>query len=126
MWRGVRFYRRGFGLFYVWGGIFLAQTVNFDHCLNLVTPLSENVSSRFLPEQDDPRYELLLSKWPLASVPFLQVLTLFAFQGLLITVLSLPFALMAQNLLPYFCTYEVFGLLIWMGGLLGKQTPTDN
>lgn len=83
--------------------------------------LVKYLSNRFLPERDDPRYVLLLTKWPFADSPTFQVLTLFAFQGLLIAILSVPFALMNQNLLRYFSTYEVFGLLIWMGGLIGES-----
>lgn len=82
--------------------------------------LVKYLSHRFLPEREDPRYELLLTRWPFAGYPIFQALTLFAFQGLLVTFLSLPFALMNQNLLPFFSTYEIFGLLIWMGGLVGE------
>lgn len=82
--------------------------------------LVKYLSHRYLADRDDPRYELLLTKWPFKEYPLFQVLTLFAFQGLLVTLLSLPFALMSQNLLPFFSTYEMFGLLIWMGGLIGE------
>lgn len=83
------------------------------------------LSSRFVPERDDPRYVQLLAQWPFAAYPRFQVLALFALQGLLVAFLSLPFALMCQNLLRYFSTYEVFGLLIWMSGLIG-ETIADN
>jgi steroid 5-alpha reductase family enzyme len=79
-----------------------------------------HLAQRFLPDREDPRYQLLLHKWPYAQYPHWQALTLFAFQGLLITVLSIPFALMCQNALPFFSTLEVFGLLIWMAGVVGE------
>lgn len=100
---------------YFWRKV-LVLTIVSIWALRLVKYLSH----RFLPEREDPRYELLLTKWPFAGYPIFQVLTLFGFQGLLITFLSLPFALMNQNLLPFFSTYEVFGLLVWMGGIVGE------
>lgn len=100
---------------YCWRKI-LVLTIVTIWALRLVKYLCH----RFLPEKEDPRYELLLTKWPFSGYPHFQVLTLFAFQGFLITLLSLPFALMDQNVFPYFSTFEVFGLLIWMGGLVGE------
>lgn len=82
--------------------------------------LVKYLCNRFIPDRDDPRYVTLLGRWPFAGHPIFQVFTLFAFQGLLVALLSLPFALMNQNILPYFSTYEMFGLLIWMGGLIGE------
>ena len=82
--------------------------------------LVKYLSCRFIPDRDDPRYTDLLTRWPFAGFPAFQAFTLFAFQGLLVAVLSLPFALMCQNILPFFSPYEVFGLLIWMGGLIGE------
>ena len=86
--------------------------------------LSIHIAQRYRPEHDDPRYPLVMQKWPFAGHPLLQVLSLFAFQGLLITILSLPFALMCQNGMPCFSVFEIFGLLILMGGLLG-ETAAD-
>ncbi len=83
--------------------------------------LVNHLALRFLPEQDDPRYHLLLRKWPYVNYPTFQVLTLFLLQGCLITILSLPFALMSQDELSYFSTYEVFGLLLWMVGVVGES-----
>jgi steroid 5-alpha reductase family enzyme len=100
---------------FVWRKILVLIIVSV-WALRLVCHLAQ----RFLPDQDDPRYQLLLSKWPLASQPHLQVLSLFCFQGLLLTILSIPFALMTQNIYPFFSTFEVYGLLIWMGGVIGE------
>lgn len=86
--------------------------------------LSLYLAYRFNFAHDDPRYEHLLETWPLPSLPSLQVLFLYLVQGCLIIVLSLPFALMAQNSLPVFCANEIFGLLIWMIGL-GGETIAD-
>lgn len=95
---------------------FLVLTIVSIWALRLVWHLAK----RFLPDRDDLRYRLLLSQWPYAQFQLFQVLTLFAFQGILITILSLPFALMCQDVLPFFSTYEVFGLLIWMAGVVGE------
>jgi len=84
--------------------------------------LVRHISNRFMPNREDPRYLLLLSSWPFASHPLFQALTLFVFQGILISILSLPFALMSQNGLPFFTPCEVFGLLIWMGGMAGESS----
>ena len=105
---------------FIWRKI-LVLTIVSIWALRLVGHLSH----RFLPERDDPRYELFLQTWPFAQHPHFQVLTLYALLGLLMTFLSLPFALMCQNILPYFSSFEVFGLLIWMGGITG-ETVADH
>ncbi len=100
---------------WIWRKILILTIVSI-WALRLVCHLAQ----RFLPERDDPRYRLLLEKWPFAQHPLVQIFTLFAFQGLLVTFLSLPFVLMCQNNQPFFTAYEVFGLLIWMGGIVGE------
>lgn len=86
-----------------------------------VSLLVGQFAMRFLPNREDLSDELRLNHWPFANFPLFQVFTLFVFQGVLITILSIPFALMNQNLLPFFSTYEMYGLLIWMGGIVGKS-----
>lgn len=100
------------GMGFVWRKI-LILTIVAMWAIRLIRHHSHTLES--------PHHELFLSKWPFAGFPLFQALTLFGFQGLLITVLSLPFALMTQNLLPFFSPYEVFGLLIWMIGLVGES-----
>lgn len=100
---------------YLWRKI-LVLTVVSIWALRLIGHLAQ----RFVADRDDPRYQLLLRNGPFAQYPLVQVLALFAFQGLLITILSLPFILMNQNTLLLFSPYEVFGLLIWMGGITGE------
>lgn len=80
---------------------------------------------RFQSGQEDRRYLAMLDNWNVgifAKIDNIQlkILCLFILQGILVTVLSLPFALMVQNQTPYFSACEVFGLLIWMGGLIGE------
>ncbi len=104
----------GFG--YIWRKI-LVLTIVAIWGLRLTWHLAQ----RYLPDRDDPRYEMLLSKWPYPQYPLFQVLMLFVFQGALITILSLPFALMSQDVLPFFSPFEVFGLLIWMVGVVGES-----
>lgn len=91
---------------------------------------------------EDPRYKMIIDEeqWKILS-PIrsrnVRVLLLFLFEGILIVVLSLPFALMMQNDFPYFETLEIFGLLVWMVGLSGasladrqlqvfKENPLNN
>jgi steroid 5-alpha reductase family enzyme len=100
---------------YIWRKI-LVLTIVSIWALRLVWHLAH----RFMLDREDTRYQVFLRKWPLAQNPLLQVLIFFAFIGILITILSLPFALMSQNILPFFSTFEVYGLLIWMGGVVGE------
>ncbi len=79
--------------------------------------------ARFQLYQERSRYELLWQSW--TNHRHLKALALFISQGAVIVILSLPFALMTQNILPFFSSYEVFGLLIWMGGVIG-ETVADN
>lgn len=96
---------------------------------------------RFQVGRDDPRYLEMIHNstnpifGKIENIP-LKVLFLFLVQGMMVTILSLPFALMNQNANPFFSTCEVFGLLIWMGGMVGeavadsqlhtfKQNPTN-
>lgn len=72
---------------------------------------------------EDPRYQTLIT--PESKHPHLRVLSFALLQGFLVVVLSLPFALMSQNSLPFFSTTEVFGVLIWGIGVLG-ETVADN
>ncbi|WP_068469709.1 DUF1295 domain-containing protein [Candidatus Protochlamydia phocaeensis] len=114
---------------YVWRRL-LVLTVVSIWALRLVLHLI----SRFHQGLEDPRYQKVLHS-PLLPGPItLKALTLYLLQGLFAAVLSLPFALMSQNVLPFFGTCEVFGLLIWMAGVSGeavadrqlerfKQTP---
>lgn len=101
---------------YIWRKVLVVTVVSI-WALRLV----DHLATRFLPEKDDPRYQLLLRQWPYPNYPTLQVLSLFLLQGCLITILSLPFALMSQDVLPFFSTYEVFGLLLWMVGVVGES-----
>ncbi|MDP1880563.1 MAG: DUF1295 domain-containing protein [Parachlamydiaceae bacterium] len=87
--------------------------------------LTMYLAGRFIPDRDDPRYRMVLENWGYIKSPIFQVLGLFLFQGLLITVLSIPFILMNQNVLPFFSAGEVFGLLIWAIGLVG-ETVADS
>jgi len=85
---------------------------------------------RFQMGQDDRRYLAMLDNCKVAFFTQignlkLKIFCLFILQGLLVTILSLPFALMVQNQAPFFSTFEVFGLLIWMGGLIG-ETVADS
>ncbi|MBA3721344.1 MAG: DUF1295 domain-containing protein [Parachlamydiaceae bacterium] len=80
--------------------------------------------NRFRISQDDPRYTQLLGEQGsfltgIANYNF-KVLCLFLFQGLLVTVLSIPFAIMNENAMFFFETTEVFGILIWMVGFIGE------
>jgi steroid 5-alpha reductase family enzyme len=100
---------------YIWRKA-LVLTVVSIWALRLISHLVQ----RFVPDRDDPRYVALLRTLPYAHYPLFQVLLLFLFQGLLITILSLPFALMSQDPMPFFSTFEVFGLLIWMVGVVGE------
>jgi steroid 5-alpha reductase family enzyme len=86
--------------------------------LRLVTYLMERFSF-----QKEPRYQQILQST--ARHINLKVLALFLLQGFLVVVLSLPFALMSQNVLPFFTAPEVFGLLLWMGGVLGETVADD-
>lgn len=101
---------------YIWRKVLVVTVVSI-WALRLV----DHLATRFLPEKDDPRYQLLLRNWPYPNYPAFQVLTLFLLQGCLITILSLPFALMSQDVIPFFSTYEVFGLLLWMVGVVGES-----
>lgn len=92
----------------------LVLIIVFTWALRSIKYLSHRLS------QEDPRYARVLEKWPFKGHPHFQVLTLFALQGFIITVLSLPFALMSENPSTVFTTCEIFGLLIWMVGLIGE------
>lgn len=74
--------------------------------------------------QDDLRYQQLVKSWNPQHIR-LKVLALFLLQGFLVIILSLPFALMSRNILPFFSTGEIFGLLIWMGGVLGESIADE-
>jgi steroid 5-alpha reductase family enzyme len=108
-----------FGEGFLWRKV-LILTIASVWALRLV----HHLVKRFVPGKDDPRYQVLLEKWPLNPYPHLQVLALFALQGLLVAILSIPFILMSQNPVPFFCANEVFALLIWMVGLSG-ETAAD-
>lgn len=104
------------GTGYIWRKVLVVTVVSI-----WAVRLVNHLVLRYLPEKDDPRYHLLLHKWPYVNYPTFQVLTLFLLQGCLITILSIPFALMSQDELSYFSTYEVFGLLLWMVGVVGES-----
>lgn len=102
---------------YVWRKVLILMLVSF-WALRLIAYVLEKHHS-----QENPRYQQLLASWKTNT--HLRVLSLFLLQGFLVIVLSLPFALMSQNILPFFDTIEVFGLLLWMGGVLGETIADD-
>jgi steroid 5-alpha reductase family enzyme len=80
---------------------------------------------RYDPNKEDPRYQNILQS-PLFMGPIgMKVLALYLIQGLIATLLTLPFALMSDNTLPFFCPIEVLGILIWVVGMIG-ETVADN
>lgn len=82
--------------------------------------LSYHLMRRFRFDVEDARWSHLMES-PLyfGPLPF-RVLVLYLLQGAVATLLSLPIAIMGVNQEPSFSTFEVFGLLIWMGGLAGE------
>lgn len=80
---------------------------------------------RFLPHQEDSRYGLIFNsekKNFFSSIPTLTLKSLiyFMLQGILVVLLSIPFALISRDTFPYFGPFEIFGILVWMGGLAGE------
>lgn len=75
---------------------------------------------RYHPAQDDPRYAKVLKSPYFKGPDSIKVLSLYLIQGLLAAIISIPFAIMAENDFPYFYTLEMFGLIVWMIGLAGE------
>lgn len=80
---------------------------------------------RFLPNEQDPRFNLIFAsekKNLFTSIPSLTLKSLvyFLLQGLVIVILSIPFAIISRDPFPYFGPIEVLGILIWMGGMTGE------
>lgn len=88
------------------------------------TRLLVHLIQRYDSQRDDPRYASVLQSSLFMGPLEMRVLSLFLIQGLVATVLTLPFALMSDNSLPFFCPVEVLGLLIWVIGLIG-ETAAD-
>lgn len=83
--------------------------------------LAIHLLRRYCRQGEDPRYNRFLQKWLPNRSPSIQALLLFTFQGALIAVLSLPFLLISENPMQSFATAEMFGLLIWMVGVVGES-----
>lgn len=88
--------------------------------------LTYHLIIRYEGHRDDPRYIQILdssNKNIFTKIPglSLRVLVLFLFEGFLATILSIPFVLMSNNPFILFQPLEVFGLFIWMGGLVGES-----
>ncbi len=104
---------------YIWRK-WLVMAVVSTWALRLVYYISKRFQGK-----EDPRYILLTDS---LEIPLfgkiqsksLKVLFIYLIQGLLVVVLSFPFALMCNNAFFFFEPSEVFGLLIWMMGLVGE------
>lgn len=110
---------------YVWRKILILSLV-IIWSMRLVYHLVQ----RFDFDKDDPRYvEMLDPKGggflgKIKSIG-LRVLTLFLVQGLIVVILSIPFALMSNNAFFYFKTTEIFGLLVWVVGMIGESVADE-
>lgn len=85
------------------------------------TRLSYHLFKRFDKDKKDPRYVTVLEKWPFSHCKPLQVWSHYAFQGILVAFLSVPFLFISHNSLPYFSSWEVFGLVLWGIGYWGES-----
>lgn len=74
---------------------------------------------RYIQNEEDPRYSALKNRWG-ESYSDLKVLVLFVFQGVLVTVLSLPFLLVACCPNSTWTGWEIFGVLLWAIGTAGE------
>lgn len=102
---------------YIWRKVIILLLVSF-WALRLTTYLLEKINLI-----EDPRYQALI---PIGiKHPHLRILSFALLQGFLVIVLSIPFALISENTLPFFSTTEVFGILVWGIGVIG-ETTADN
>ncbi|MFA6916697.1 MAG: DUF1295 domain-containing protein [Parachlamydiales bacterium] len=80
---------------------------------------------RLINNVEDPRYAELRKRWG-DSNGDVKVLVLFVFQGVLVTVLTLPFLLVACCPNPIWTGWEIFGALLWAVGLAGETYADEN
>jgi steroid 5-alpha reductase family enzyme len=106
---------------YVWRKVLVLLIVS-AWALRLVSHVMQKFK---IAPGDDPRYAFVFQSYQsgLFSKIFnmnIRVLCLFLIQGLLVALLSLPFALMMNNSLFFFEPSEMLGLLVWMAGFMGE------
>lgn len=82
--------------------------------------LGYHLYRRYSAGIEDERYQELRERWGPQYSDF-KFLILFVFQGVLITLLSLPFLLVACCPQPYWSGWEVFGIILWAIGLAGEH-----
>lgn len=75
---------------------------------------------RFDIDKEDPRYAHMRLKWGEEHSDF-KFLILFVFQGVLITVLSLPFLLVSCCPEELWTGWEILGIFVWALGVLGEH-----
>ncbi len=81
--------------------------------------LSHLLTTRILHEkQEDRRYQKIRATWKLYTN--LKFLLLFELEAVLAIILAIPFLLISINSSPYLQFIEVFGILIWVVGLVGE------
>lgn len=73
----------------------------------------------FIHQEEDPRYSELKHRWGESYSDF-KFLVLFVFQGVLVTILSLPFLLVACCPNPTWTGWEIIGILFWGIGVAGE------
>jgi steroid 5-alpha reductase family enzyme len=82
--------------------------------------LAVHLFIRFLRTPEDPRYTRLSQKWG-QRYRHLKVLALFLFQGLLATLISIPFYVICLTPTPDWYPVQSLGVLVWLGGLIGES-----
>lgn len=106
---------------FVWRKLLILTLVSI-WALRLTFYFLERISN----QPEDPRFGLIFApekKNFFSSIPSLTLKSFifFLFQGLVIVLLSLPFALMSRDSFSYFGSIEVFGILVWMAGVAGES-----
>lgn len=82
--------------------------------------LAYHLYRRYSNGKEDERYTELRERWGASQYTHFRFLILFVFQGVLITVLSLPFLLVSCCPQPVWTGWEVFGIFLWAVGLAGE------
>lgn len=81
--------------------------------------LALHLSERYQNSNEDPRYQAIRLAWGNDHTE-LKFFLLFIFQGLLVVLLTLPFLIVNGWAVSDWSGFEVFGILLWMAGLMGE------
>lgn len=81
--------------------------------------LGIHIFRRYMNTEEDARYQELKKRWgePYCDYKFL---VLFVFQGVLVTLLSLPFLLVSCCPNPEWSGWEILGISLWILGVAGE------